>query len=198
MLPKVEEAGGASNDRRRICFCRPPDDLLSHTGCCGSSGSWISRAVQRCRCFADLPHVPYSLVTHHKPKHINTMNKATHILLRVAVVLAFPFIYLLLLRPGQPTLSPLQWLLFGSVAFALAVGSFLPSILRQVRGLPPQPVSASVLRFSIALAGVLCPLAFFAVWTFGPLGSLVICLVPLAFAFRFPRGSQPAPGSRNA
>src|SRR3954471_23807350 len=104
------------------------------------------------------------------------MNKVIHILLGVAVVLAFPIIYLLLLRPGQPTLSPLQWLLFGSMASALALGAFLPSILRQVRGLPQQPVSASHLRFSIVLAGLLCPLAFFAVWTFGPLGSLVICL----------------------
>lgn len=120
------------------------------------------------------------------------MNKPIHILLGVAVALAFPFIYLLLLRPGQPTLSPWQWLLFGGVALALALAAFLPSILRRFHGLPPHPVSPSDLRFTVALLAVLCPLAFFAVWMFGAFGSFVIMLVPIAFMIRAPRRSQPS------
>jgi len=126
------------------------------------------------------------------------MNKVIHILLGAAVVLAFPLIYLLLLPPGQPTLSPSQWLVFGGVALALVFGAFLPGIVRRVRGLPPEPVSASDLRFVIAVAAILCPLTFFAVWTFGAFGSLVIMLGPIAFAIRYPRRSHPAPNARNA
>jgi hypothetical protein len=119
-------------------------------------------------------------------------NKIIHILLGAAVLIALPLIYLGLLGPGQRTLSPSQWLLFGGVAFALVLGAFLPSIVRRVRGLPPEPVSASDLRFVIALIVVLCPLAFFAVWTFGAFGSLVIMLAPIAFMIRYSRRSQPS------
>jgi hypothetical protein len=118
------------------------------------------------------------------------MNKFIHILLGAAVLLAFPLIYLVLLRPGQSTLSPSQWLLFGGATLALALTAFLPSIMRRLRGSPPQAVVTSDLRFMFALVAVLCPLAFFAVWIFGAFGSLVIILVPIAFALRTPRRSQ--------
>jgi hypothetical protein len=125
---------------------------------------------------------------------VNAMNnKIIHLLLGAAVLLAFPLIYLALLRPGHATLSPSQWLLFASLAVALVLGAFLPSFVRRVRGLPQHPVSSSDLRFTIALSLVLCPLAFFAVWMFGAYGSLVIMLAPIAFAFRNPRLSQPSP-----
>jgi hypothetical protein len=43
---------------------------------------------------------------------------------------------------------------------------------------------SSDIKFSIAVALVLCPLAFFAVWEFGPFGSFVIVLAPIAFILR--------------
>lgn len=118
-------------------------------------------------------------------------NKVIHILLGAAVLLAFPLIYLLLLRPGEPTLPPSQWLLLGGGVSALVIGAFLPSIVRRIRGLPPEPASASDLQFVIAVAAVGCPLAFFAVWTFGPFGSFVIMLAPIACLIRYQRRSQP-------
>ena len=39
-------------------------------------------------------------------------------------------------------------------------------------------------RFAVAVAAVLCPLTFFAVWEWGAFGSLLILLVPIAFIFR--------------
>jgi hypothetical protein len=113
-------------------------------------------------------------------------NTVIHILLGAAVLPAIASLYLLLARPGQPALSPSHWILFGGVAFTLVLAAFLPSVVRRLRGLPPQPISAPDVRFSIALAAVVCPLAFFAVWTFGPFGSFVIMLVPIAFFLRSP------------
>ena len=125
-------------------------------------------------------------------------NKVIYILLGAAVLLAFPLIYLLLIRPGQTTLSPSQWLLLGCVALALVLAAFLPTVVRRLRGLPPHQISPSDIRFFIAVTAVLCPLAFFAVWALGPFGSFVIMLVPLAFAFRFPSRGQAVPSDRNA
>ncbi|HZN36034.1 MAG TPA: hypothetical protein VFB80_19525 [Pirellulaceae bacterium] len=45
----------------------------------------------------------------------------------------------------------------------------------------------SPLRFAFLVALVLCPLTFYAVWAFGPFGSLLIMAVPAAFALYFPR-----------
>ena len=121
-------------------------------------------------------------------------NKVIYMLLGAAVMLAFPLIYLGLLRSGQATLSPSQWLLFGGLALAVVLAAILPIIIyrvRQARGLPPEHVSASDLRFTIALIAVLCPLTFFAVWMFPVFGSLVIMLAPIAFIIRSHRRGQP-------
>jgi hypothetical protein len=50
-------------------------------------------------------------------------------------------------------------------------------------------LSPSHIRFAIAVSASLVPLTFFAVWEFGPLGSLVIMSVPIAFMLRFPRNN---------
>lgn len=52
--------------------------------------------------------------------------------------------------------------------------------------------SSSLTDRGLALAGaaVLCPLAFFAVWEFGPFGSFVIVLVPIVFMIRSPLRSR--------
>jgi hypothetical protein len=121
-------------------------------------------------------------------------NKVIYILLGAGVLLAFPLIYLGLLHPGQATLSPSQWLWFGGLALPVVLAAVLPMIIhrvRRARGLPPEQVSASDLRFTIALIAVLCPLAFFAVLMFGAFGSLVIMLAPMAFIIRSHRRSQP-------
>ena len=120
--------------------------------------------------------------------------KVFYILVGAAVLLAFPLIYLVLLPPGQATLSPSRWLLFGSLSLAVLLAAIMPIIIyrvRQTRGLPPEHVSASDLRFTIALMAVLCPLTFFAVWMFGAFGSLLIMVVPFAFMIRAQRRSQP-------
>ena len=120
--------------------------------------------------------------------------KVFYILVGAAVLLAFPLIYLVLLPPGQATLPPSRWLLFGGLALAVVLAAIMPIIIyrvRQTRGLPPEHVSASDLRFTIALMTVLCPLTFFAVWMFPVFGSLVIMVVPVAFAIRAQRRRQP-------
>ena len=127
--------------------------------------------------------------------------KVIYILLGAAVLIAFPLIYLLLLPRGQTTPSPSQWLLFCGLALPVLLTAILPMIfhrVRKARGLPTEHVSASDLRFCLILLAVLCPLAFFAVLAFGPLGSIVIGFVPFAFAFRAPRRSQPTPNDHNA
>jgi len=48
-------------------------------------------------------------------------------------------------------------------------------------------LSSSDLKFALLVAAVLCPLAFLAVWAFGPFGSFVIILAPIAFIVRSPR-----------
>jgi hypothetical protein len=121
-------------------------------------------------------------------------NKVIYILLGAAALLAFPLIYLGLHGRGQPPLSPSQWLLFGGLAFPVVLAAILPIIIhrvRRARGLPPEHVSASDLRFTIALMAVLCPLTFFAVWMFGAFGSLLIMVVPFAFMIRAQRRSRP-------
>ena len=127
---------------------------------------------------------------------INTMNynKVIYVLLGAAVLLAFPLIYLGLHRSGQAMLSPSQWLLFGGLALPVVLAALLPIIIhrvRRTRGLPPEHLSASDLRFTIALIAVLCPLTFFAVWMFPVFGSLVIMVVPIAFVIRAQHRSQP-------
>ena len=123
------------------------------------------------------------------------MHKVLHILLLAAVLLVFPLLYLLLLRTGHPILSPSQWLLFAGVALAVALAAFLPGMVGRSRGLSPQPISPSDIRFSIVVAIVLCPLAFFAVLAFGPFGSFVIMLVPIAFIVRSAGRKRPAPNN---
>ena len=105
-------------------------------------------------------------------------------------------IYLGLHGRGQPPLSPSQWLLFGGLALPVVLAAILPIIVhrvRRARGLPPQHVSASDLRFIIILSAVLCPLTFFAVTMFGAFGPLVIMLAPIAFIIRSRRRSHPNP-----
>jgi hypothetical protein len=122
-------------------------------------------------------------------------NKVIYFLLGAAVLVAFPLIYLGLLRSGQTMLSPSQWRLFGGLALPVVVfAAILPIIIhrvRRARGLPPEHVSASDLRFTIALIAVLCPLTFFAVWIFPVFGSLVIMVVPFAFIIRAQLRRQP-------
>lgn len=118
------------------------------------------------------------------------MSKAIHILLGVAVLLALPLIYLVLLRPGQPMFPPSQWLVFAGAALALLLAAFLPGVVRRVRGMPPQAVSPSDLRFGLAVAAVLCPLAFLAVWVMGPFGAFIIVLAPVALIIRSRRSGE--------
>ena len=85
-------------------------------------------------------------------------NKVIYFLIGAAALLAFPLLYLVLTPPGQPPLSPSQWLLFGALALAVVLAAIMPIIIyrvRRARGLPPEHVSASDLRFVIALIAVL-------------------------------------------
>ena len=115
------------------------------------------------------------------------MNKVIHILLGAAVLLAITLIYFVLLRPGQATLSHSQWLLFGGASLALVLVAFLPSIVRRIRGLPPQPVPPSDLRFAIILVAVICSL----MPLLGEFGYLLIMVVPFAFIIRGQLRGQP-------
>ena len=53
-------------------------------------------------------------------------------------------------------------------------------------------------RFSIAVIAIGCPLMVLAIWMFGAYGTLIIALVPVVFAFRYPRHSEPSRNDRNA
>jgi hypothetical protein len=131
-----------------------------------------------------------SVIAHKKGTETMRQNTVIHILLGVAVLPAIALFYLLLAPPDQSGLSSSQWVLFAGFAIALMLAAFAPSVLRRLRGLPsPQPLSPSDIRFTIAVATILCTLAFFAVLAFGPFGSLVIMLVPISFHLRFPRWS---------
>jgi hypothetical protein len=114
------------------------------------------------------------------------MNKAFNTFLGAVGLIAFPIVYLLL-RPAEPTRSPAPWFWFGGTSLALALAAFLPLVVRRLRVLPPHPVQSSDLRYSLGLAAVMMPLTFFAVWVLGPLGSLVILLVPIACILRSPK-----------
>jgi len=121
-------------------------------------------------------------------------NKVIYILLGAGVLLAFPLLYLILFPPGQTTPSPSRWLLFGGLALPVALAGILPIIIhrvRRARGLPPEHVSASDLRFTLILMAVLCPLVCFAEFTFGAYGSLLMMVIPAAFAIRAQRRGQP-------
>ena len=139
-------------------------------------------------------------------------NKVIYILIGAAALLAFPLIYLILiprspttlspsvgevlLPRGQTMLSPSHWLVFGALALLVVLAAVSPIIVhrvRRARGLPPEHVSASDLRFTLILIAVLCPLAFFAVTMFEAYGTLVIMLAPIACMIRFQRRSQPNP-----
>ncbi|MHA3772293.1 hypothetical protein ACXR0O_12235 [Verrucomicrobiota bacterium sgz303538] len=111
-------------------------------------------------------------------------SKITHVLLGGAVLLALLLVYLGLLHLGQSTLSPLQWLLFGAFGVALLLMAFLPSMVRRFRGMPQEAISPSDFRFTMAVAGILCPVAFFAVWVFGAYGAIIIAFAPAIFMFR--------------
>jgi len=120
-------------------------------------------------------------------------NKVIYILLGAGVLLAFPLIYLVLFPPGQTTPSPSQWLWFAGLALPVALTGILPVIIhrvRRARGLPHQ-VSASDLRFTLILIAVLCPLVCVAEFTFGAYGSLLMMVIPAAFAIRAQRRGQP-------
>ncbi len=112
-------------------------------------------------------------------------NTVIHLLLGVAVLTAMGLLYSILIHPGQPGLSPWRWALFAALPLIFILVTFAPSLVRRWRGLPaPQPPTPSDVRFFIALVVVLCPVAFFAVWAYGPFGSFVIMLVPIAFILR--------------
>lgn len=117
------------------------------------------------------------------------MNKFYLPLIGTILLLTFSLIHLLMLRPGEPKLSDAEWVWFGGAALALVLAAVLPSVARRLRGLPPHPVSPSYIKFSVTVAVVLSPLAFFAVREFGPFGSFVIMLVPIAFILRSPHRS---------
>jgi hypothetical protein len=120
------------------------------------------------------------------------MNKLIHIFLVAGVLATLALLYFILAPDGKLTLSLLQWSLLGGLAVALGLGAFLPSLLRRQQGLPQESLSPSDLRFALAVAAVLCPLAFLAVWAFGPFGSFVIMLAPIAFILQC--GQRPEQG----
>ena len=124
-------------------------------------------------------------------------NKVIYILIGAAVLLAFPLIYLVVMFPRVQTMpSPSQWLLFGALALPVAVVPLLLVIIhrvRRARGLSPEHISASDLRFMLLTIAVLCPLAVFAAMMFGAFGSLVIMLAPIACIIRSQLRSQPNP-----
>jgi hypothetical protein len=124
-------------------------------------------------------------------------HQINQLLLGVAVLIAILLNYFGLRLYSESPLSPWQWLYLGALTFALIGMAFLPGIVRRSRGLPPKTVSGTDFRFSLALSVVLCPIVFSAVFAFGAFGSLLICVVPLAFAFRGRRQGPAAPGDRN-
>jgi len=116
----------------------------------------------------------------------STQNIIIHVLLGVAVVSALVLLYVLLARPGQSQLSPLQWAVFGGAALVIVLAAFAPSLVRRWRRLPPTPaLSQSDIGFClmVALAGcVLAVVGVFSEWWW--LMTLGIMLAPLAFMFR--------------
>jgi hypothetical protein len=123
-------------------------------------------------------------------------NKVIYGFLGAAVLLAFALLYLVLLRSSQAVLSPSRWLLFVGCALPVVAAAILPFVVhrvRRARGLPPEHVSASDLRFTLILSAVLCPLTFFAVTMFGAFGTLAIMLAPIAFIIRSQRRTEPNP-----
>lgn len=114
------------------------------------------------------------------------MNKILPIL-AAAFVVGAALLYFLIAVQGQTGLTPGQWALFGGIVLVLGAGVFLPIVLRRGQTGAEHSVSRADLRFAIIVAAVLCPLAFAAVWMFGPMGSMVITLAPLAFIIRSPR-----------
>src|ERR1041385_10307 len=123
------------------------------------------------------------------------MNKALNILVGALITIGVALGFSGLATPTQSSLSILQWSLLAALLLLLAIG--LPIMRRSIRASQSTP-SLTDLKFALIVAVVLCPAPFFAVWTFGAFGSLVICLVPVAFIFRSSRRSQLPPKNCNA
>lgn len=124
-----------------------------------------------------------------------TQNTTIHLLLGAAVLPGIALLYLVLAHPGQAGLPPTARAVWGGVALALVLVAFGPSLVRRWRRLPPpQPLSASDIRFCLALTLIACALAFFGTFIGSALGvpwlgPMAILIAPLAFMFRF-RGRQ--------
>ena len=109
-------------------------------------------------------------------------NTTIHVLLAGVALLAMLLLYWILARDGQPMLTPVGWLVFAGAALILVLATFLPGLVRRMRGLPPQALSRSEITVCIAITAIGCLLAFvgvfFEVWWLMALG---IMLPPLAF-----------------
>ncbi len=117
-----------------------------------------------------------------------TQNTIIHILLGVAVLTAFALFYLLLAPPDQSGLSSPQWVLFAAFTLVLVLGAFGRSFLHRLRGLPPpKPLLPAEITYCILVTVIVCPLSILAILVCGPLGSVVIMLVPIAFILGPPR-----------
>ena len=121
-----------------------------------------------------------------------TQNTIIHGLLGAAVLLAVVLLYMVLAHDGQPNLSPSGWGLLGGAALTLALATFLPSLVRRWRGLPPPPpLSPSDISFAIMVTVVGCALAVIGVFSeMWWLMALGIWLAPLSFMFRGARQRQ--------
>ena len=126
-----------------------------------------------------------------------TQNTIIHGLLGAAVLLAVVLLYMVLAHDGQPNLSPSGWGLLGGAALTLALATFLPSLVRRWRGLPPPPpLSPSDISFGIMVSVVGCNLAVIGVFSeMWWLMALGIGLAPLSFMFRGARQRQHVPKS---
>jgi hypothetical protein len=124
-----------------------------------------------------------------------TQNTVIHGLLGVTVLLAILLLYLVLARHGQPGLPPSRWILFGSIALALVLAAFLPSLVRWWRGLPPQPLLPADISLAVMATLVGCALVlfgvFFEMWW---LMAFAIMLPPLFFICRNPPKATARPG----
>ena len=128
-------------------------------------------------------------------------NKVIYVILGVACLVGFALIYVLLIDRGQQTLLPSQWRIFAAFGLPVFLASVLPIVIYRVRrtpGSPPEGQSDSDLRFMLTLIAVLGPLTFLAVWMIPVFGSLVIMVVPIAYAIRSPRRRQTTANDRNA
>jgi predicted metal-binding membrane protein len=114
-----------------------------------------------------------------------TQNTVIHGLLGATVLLAILLLYLVLAHHGQPVLPPSRWILFGSIALALVLAAFLPSLVRRWRGLPPQPLPPADISLAVMATLVGCALVlfgvFFEMWW---LMAFAIMLPPLSFIWR--------------